>query len=309
MAWRDFFYFSKADRRVLLLLVGLLSGIVLTTAFFLWVGGKDADTLELGGQHQEYADFLQQLQRVDTVKPMEEPYAQPQKHVPETFAFDPNTADSTTLLRLGLSAWQVRNIYKFRARGGRYHRPEDFSRLYGLTKGDYDRLFPYIRIADEFKLMADLPPVEETQDTVQPLRHERQEKFEEGVRVDLNTADTATLKKIPGIGSYYARQIANYRNRLGGYVSVAQLSEIDGLPEHIERWFTVEPSVSRYLYINQMSVDVLRRHPYLNFYQSRVIVEHRRKYGAIRTLQDLSLYEEFTPADMERLQPYVSFEE
>ena len=45
------------------------------------------------------------------------------------------------------------------------------------------------------------------------------------------------------------------------------------------------------------------------FYQSRVIVEHRRKYGPIKKLQALSLYEEFTPSDLERLQPYVSFEE
>ena len=54
---------------------------------------------------------------------------------------------------------------------------------------------------------------------------------------------------------------------------------------------------------------VSRRHPYLNFYQSRVIVGHRRKYGPIKKLQALSLYEEFTPSDLERLQPYVSFEE
>ena len=54
----------------------------------------------------------------------------------------------------------------------------------------------------------------------------RQEKFPEGIRVELNTADTATLKKIPGIGSYYARRIVDYRNRLGGFVSVAQLKEM-----------------------------------------------------------------------------------
>ena len=78
---------------------------------------------------------------------------------------------------------------------------------------------PYIRIADKYKLMSDLYPhgLPGT-DTVE--LPPRQEKFPEGIRVELNTADTATLKKIPGIGSYYARRIVDYRNRLGGFVSV-----------------------------------------------------------------------------------------
>ena len=95
----------------------------------------------------------------------------------------------------------------------------------------------------------------------------------------------------------------------GGFVSVAQLKEMGELPENIGRWFTVSPAVHRPLLVNRMSVEVLRCHPYLNFYQSRVIVEHRRKYGPIKKLQALSLYEEFSPSDLERLQPYVSFEE
>ena len=37
-------------------------------------------------------------------------YKVPEKQY-ELFYFDPNTADSTQLLRLGLQPWQVRNIY------------------------------------------------------------------------------------------------------------------------------------------------------------------------------------------------------
>ena len=48
--------------------------------------------------------------------------------------------------------------------------------------------------------------------------------------------------------------------------------------------------------------------PYLNFYQSKVIVEHRKKYGKLKSLSQLSLYEEFTEKDFERLSPYISFD-
>ena len=68
----------------------------------------------------------------------------------ETFPFDPNTADSTQLLRLGLQPWQVRNIYKYRSRGGIYRKKEDFAKLYGLTVKDYRRLEPYIRISSDY---------------------------------------------------------------------------------------------------------------------------------------------------------------
>lgn len=306
--WRNLFYFSKADRRAVLLLAGVLMGIVLSTSFFLWFDRR-TPAKEDSGDSLVYERFFAGLKPDTVVVVRSGPtYGQPVKAKPATFFFDPNTADSTALLRLGLSPWQVRNIYKYRARGGRYHRPEDFSKLYGLTKGDYERLLPYIRIADKYKLMSDLYPhgLPGT-DTVE--LPPRQEKFPEGIRVELNTADTATLKKIPGIGSYYARRIVDYRNRLGGFVSVAQLKEMGELPENIGRWFTVSPAVHRPLLVNRMSVEVLRCHPYLNFYQSRVIVEHRRKYVPIKKLQALSLYEEFSPSDLERLQPYVSFEE
>lgn len=306
--WDDFFYFSKSDRRALLLLSGILTGIILASTFFILCEQTDeteAETDDLA----VYETFFDGLHKDSTAMPQQhEPYSQAEEKSPETFFFDPNTADSTELLRLGLRPWQVRNIYKYRAHGGRYHRPEDFSRLYGLTQGDYDRLLPYIRIADKYKLLADVQTPATGEDTHEPA-YPRAEKYEEGTQVDLNTADTTELKKIPGIGSYYARKISEYRERLGGFVSTNQLGEIEGLPEGIGRWFTLSSEVYRPLLVNRLSVDKMRRHPYLNFHQSRVIAEHRRKYGAIKKLQTLSLYEEFTPADLERLQPYISFEE
>ena len=139
--WRNLFYFSKADRRAVLLLAGVLMGIVLSTSFFLWFDRR-TPAKEDCGDSLVYERFFAGL-KPDTVVVVRsgQTYGQPVKAKPATFFFDPNTADSTALLRLGLSPWQVRNIYKYRARGGRYHRPEDFSKLYGLTKGDYERLF------------------------------------------------------------------------------------------------------------------------------------------------------------------------
>lgn len=305
-SWKDLFYFSKADRTVLMFLVGVLTGVAL--CMLLMPRSENVTAIDESQTIHDLTDATVVKQR-DTLNNKQKAfyYQQEQRRV-ETFEFDPNTADSTQLLRLGLQPWQVRNIYKYRAKGGRYHRPEDFSKLYGLTKGDYDRLLPFIKIADEYKLMSDIPQVKVAKnDTVAKGLY--QEKLKEGETVELNKADTTLLKKVPGIGSYYARRIVEYRKRLGGFVSVGQLSELKDFPEGLERWFVVSSIELEPIYINKLSIDALRRHPYLNFYQAKVIVEHRRKYGPIKKLQSLSLYEEFSSSDLERLQQYVNYDE
>ena len=49
-------------------------------------------------------------------------------------------------------------------------------------------------------------------------------------------------------------------------------------------------------------------HPYINYYQARVIVEYRKKKGRLKNLKQLSLYEEFTSADLERIEPYICYD-
>lgn len=228
------------------------------------------------------------------------------------FMFDPNEADSATLLRLGLRSWQVRNMLKYRQKGGRWRSPDDFRRLYGLSSEEFERLRPYIRIAPDHRseMLADHA---ESKPYGTPMpeepRFERQEKYAEGTVVQLNQADTVSLKHIPGIGSYYAHKIVKYRERLGGFVSVGQVAEIEGLPAGIVRWFNVEPQPSlRRIRINHATFKELVRHPYLSYEQTKVIVNHIRRYGPLHSWSDLRLYTDFTDKDFERLTPYIVFD-
>ena len=224
----------------------------------------------------------------------------------ELFPFDPNTADSTQLLRLGLAPWQVRNIYKYRAAGGIYRQPRDFARLYGLTAGQYRRLEPYIRISDDYRPAAEAYPAEPrpayVRDTTRyPL------KLKPGQHVALNTADTALLKRVPGIGSGFARAIVRYRERLGGFYSTAQLMEIGNFPQSALPYFTADPSLCHMLHVNRLTLSPLRRHPYIGFYQAKTIIDHRRLHGPLRSLDDLRLYKDFPPETIERLRHYIEF--
>lgn len=222
------------------------------------------------------------------------------------FPFDPNHTDSATLCRLGLEPWQVSNMLKYRRKGGRWRSAEDLQRLYGLSKSQFEQLRPYIRIAE-----ADKRKEYERAEWQSNYEHEprpKTEKFAEGVTLPANTADTTALKHIPGIGSYYAHKIVDYRERLGGFVSTSQIDEIEDLPAGITRWFVLDKADKpKQLRINHSTFKQLVRHPYLSYEQTKIIVTHIRQYGAIRSWRDLQLYKEFTQNDFKRLAPYISF--
>ncbi len=224
----------------------------------------------------------------------------------ETFPFDPNTADSATLLRLGFAPWQIGNMMKYREKNGKWRSPDDFSRLYGLSEEEFIRLRPYIRISNE------LTEKEYQQRSASPDSTRKSfphiEKYAEGTLIDLNVCDTAELKKIPGIGSYYAGKICRYRERLGGFVCASQIKEVEGLPENIERWFIVKSDASiRRLNVNKASFKELARHPYLTYEQVKVINSYIKLYGKISSWEELMLSKEFEHIDKKKLDAYFYF--
>lgn len=303
--WKDFFYYSKSERRavyVLLVLLLLFSvGIVLAPERKSQVSSSDAaiDSLDLKsfsakGTRKEKTDSNLTVTAGVTVS---------------LSNFDPNLADSIELLRLGLPPYVVRNTLNYRKAGGRFVTPESFSRIYGLTEEKFEELKPYIQIARVFNAKSP----SKAKDTVarrevKKVAYEKPFKYPEGTLVDVNVADTAELKKVPGIGSVIARAIVAYRERLGGFYSLEQLMEVKYVTPELMKWFTLGASSMRPLRVNKESLDRLRAHPYLNFYQAKVIVEHRRKKGEIKNLSQLSLYEEFAEKDLERLSAYFSFD-
>ena len=242
-------------------------------------------------------------------------YKVPEKEY-ELFYFDPNTADSTQLLRLGLQPWQVRNIYKYRAAGGRYRKPTDLARLYGLTLKQYKRLEPYIKIekevmaADVYKKSDDEKPIKKDSALITyPI------KIKEGEHIDINLADTSELKRIPGIGSYYAKRIVSFRQRLGGIANVHQLLEIQGFPESSLKYMSIGqddntkhlPPITR-IRINHLDLNALSRHPYIRYVQAKEIMNFRRLRGPIKKADDLRRLPSFTDEEVERVDPYIDYE-
>ncbi len=305
MSFKEPFYYPRSDRKVLLALL-LIGAAALGCFFFIGNSNKQtqlnaADSAAVLQQQHRYGSYRN---RYPARKQRTWYYDQGKKRQIELFYFDPNTADSTQLLRLGLQPWQVRNIYKYRHAGGIYRKPKDFARLYGLAPGHYRKLEPYIRISDEFlsaSTIYNMEPASERDTVKSPIKITPLE------RVVLNKADTNQLKKVPGIGSHFARKIVQYRERLGGFYSISQLLEIEDFPESSLTYFVIPDDQLRKINLNRLTLEQLRRHPYINFYQAKAITDYRRLKGPLHSLQDLRLQKDFTPEAIQRLEPYVEY--
>lgn len=148
--------------------------------------------------------------------------------------------------------------------------------------------------------------------TVTNQSYRKTEKYPAGTVIELNRADTTMLKKVPGIGSAFARRIVKYRNLLGGFCCIEQLGEVYGIDEErynaMKSWFSVDSSAICKLKVNQISRDSLIRHPYLSYKQARVIKQLLKQKSRLTGWENLQLLEEFTEDDCGRLAPYLSFE-
>lgn len=317
-----------------------LSGIIVFLSAFLVVRGKwDEDDLLANVDNSLAGSYA--ADRRASARPDSQPLSQQAGSAPATF--DPNTADSATLVALGLSPWQARNVIRYRQSGGVYHRAEDFKRLYGLTVSQWERLESRIRIGRAYRYLAEVEDLSSSYQTNSFSRARRSSssqdllngtdlsvpevsdsllhsthpfgrfpsanKLKKGETVDLSACDTTDLKRIPGIGSYYARRIAEYREKLGGFVSLRQLNDdaLSFLPADIEAYLEISKVPVRKLRINHLSVRELASHPYISYPQARQIYNRVRVNGPLSSWDELLFLTEFTEADRQRLEPYVEF--
>lgn len=302
--WKDFFYFSRTERQGIIALVVLIIGVFCAPKLLSTPSEAAEDPEKKAAFEKQYNDFIASLQEVELGKryPNRTPHPYSNKEI-RLSDFDPNTADSTTFLNLGLPPWMTQNILRYRSKQGRFRRPEDFRKIYGLTEEQYQTLRPFIRIAEEpspkdtIRLLAE-----------QAVQRDTLIKYPPGTVINLNQADTTELKKIPGIGSGIARMIVNYRKKLGGFYRIEQLQEIHLKVERLRSWFSIDAHLITRINLNTASPERMMRHPYINFYQAKVITEYRKKKGKLKSLNLLALYDEFTTADFERMSPYVSFD-
>jgi DNA uptake protein ComE-like DNA-binding protein len=248
-------------------------------------------------EFEQYLDSLREAEYAARKAEYAKQYAKPIVHLQP---FDPNTADSALLVTVGLQPWMAKNLIRYRAAGKVFRQPEDLRSLYGMNDTLYATLKPYIQI-DTAK-WHDSSGV--SRDSVRVERIVKRDTI-----LELNTADTAELQLLRGVGRYTAVQIVRYRQALGGYHSVSQLYEIKELPkdrvDSIVAHLFADASQITPIAVNRASVKQLQRHPYISYKQAEQIYDLRRRKIQLHSIDELSGL--FTDDEQQRLTPYLQF--
>ena len=244
----------------------------------------------------------------------------------KTFPFNPNTITEDSLQMLGFSHRQAASIIKYRTKGGKFRVKRDFARMYVVDSAKYAVLEPFILLPDRLperkavhkKALPSTNSAEKRRDvthkpknvTTAHQTHARQAPAPQpapaskyGTRLpkekyvcNLNTADSAALVQLYGIGGYYARKILQYRERLGGsFVDTRQLLEIEGFTqERFDRIagnvVVLEEDVKGFSLL-VASKEEMVRHPYIGPYAARGVETYLRLKGKGNFTSDMQLLE------------------
>lgn len=311
---KEYFSFTKKERNALITLglLALLFSLLPTLFPFLvksdielvvdTAAQRELAALEILPEKKEestgsYAD-------ADLYQPKEsrfEKYRR-EKNAGELFVFNPNTATAEEWKRLGLRDKTIQTILKYRSKGGKFYKPEDMQRIYGLHTDEYERLLPYIQIESTTK------PVTEQAVATTEIKTERKEY--NAVVVDINQADTSTWKQLKGIGPAYARRIVNFRTKLGGFVSVEQVAETYGLPDSVfqkvKAQLRFNNSSINQIDINHSTADQLKAHPYIGYSVANSIVQYRKEHGDFSAISDLQKIGAIDAALYRKISPYLT---
>lgn len=221
------------------------------------------------------------------------------------FDFDPNTLSGAGWEKLGLSKKQAASILKYRENGGRFKRKEDLQKMYTIRPELYAQLLPHIRIAETQGREQSRKPYEGV-----PRAVKANPKL--SLLFELNTADSADLIQLSGIGPVFASRIVRYRELLGGFNQMEQLLAVYGMDslrlKQIWPQLSVNSQLLKKIPINTVTADELRRHPYIGYKLANVLIAYRNQHGNYLNFADLSKVAILNAVKLEMIAPYISYE-
>ncbi len=320
MTWKelisDYFTLTKKERVGVIVVVLLITSIFFLPKAFIrnshakttnadtsWITAmKKLETTDTTNNYQQTGQYTDDnnsnYYQYDRTK--NKYYGEPKG---ELFYFDPNTISAEGWKKLGLREKTIGTILNYLNKGGKFRKPEDVQRIYGLFPNEYERIAPYIKIegiSDNKTYAENTSPGNTLPKTYAPLY----------TVVDVNTADTTAFIALPGIGSKLAARIINFRDKLGGFYSINQVGETFGLPDStfqkIKQYLRLDNTSVKKININTATVDELKAHPYIKYSLANPIVAYRNQHGLFTKVEDVKKIMAVTDEVYTKISTYLS---
>lgn len=316
---KDYFTFTKGEQRGLAILLGLM---LLTLAFSIFAPyfarDREYDISAFKAQVEAFlADTVQQTGNISSFTKNipgnynTEDFAERADFLASPFYFDPNDLAEDQWQKTGLEGKVIHNILRYKEKGGKFRDKEGFRKIYGMTDSMYSILEPYIDIheKDNEKKKWDKKEIDQ-----KDIPRDTSSYLTDNVTIiELNTADSAQLLQLPGIGPSFASRIIKYRKLLGGYVNVDQIMEIKGMDSArysgIRDHLTADPSLIMKMDLNSIAFKEMMRHPYFEYYLVKMIFNFKDRIKSFDSVGQLRSIENMYPELYEKISPYLKAEQ
>ena len=209
----------------------------------------------------------------------------------ELVPFSLDTVSASYLELLGFTPKQAELVVRYREIIGGYPSFEKFAECYAVDSTMAERLRPYIIFKEQERADSKIADIE--------------------FPIEINGADVTTLVRISGIGQTSAKQIVRYRELLGGYYSVEQISELQVVTtENFQRilpQICCDNSKIKKININFAAQNELETHPYLSSRMLKRIINKRLLKGGWSTIEEMIEDNIFSADEAARIAPYLQF--
>lgn len=214
---------------------------------------------------------------------------------------DPNTADSTQLIEIGLKPKVVKNLLNYRRKGGFIKTVEDIKKIWGMDDDQYERVAPHLFVAEKTGEENE----KQFKYTPKPITEE-----ERNIRLDINSASEAEFEFLYGIGPGYARRIVEFRDNLGGFHTIDQVEETWGFPDStfqkIKPNLIIETPPGK-IKLNHADIETLGKHPYIDWKKAKLLVRYREQHGDYNSRADVLKIKVLTPEWVDQVAVYFDY--
>lgn len=287
---RNFFGFSRGETNAFLILLPLMFILIFSEPVYrYWFTGRSPDySIE-----KKRLDSLLATWKWASDSLINERQASALR----LFSFNPNQCSKEELISLGFSNPIANRIVNYRSKGGKFLVKKDLLKIHGMDSSFYEKMSLYIALPESI-----------AKETLKSKSEVREKPAV--AKFDLNTADTSQLVKIYGIGPKLSQRIIIYREKLGGFISGAQLKEVYGLDstvvkELLSKSFIEENFKPRRVDVNAATEKELGSHPYIKYKLAKAIVAYRMQHGAFNTVEDLKNIAIVEQEALQKMRPYV----
>lgn len=310
--FKDYFNFTRKERHGIIYIVSVILILIILPFFFPFFIKEEK--IDFSGFEKEIAQLKIDSSAKKTYTKKEEEYFN--DYTPsykkienskpgELFYFDPNTATASDWIKLGIKPRTAETIRKYISKGGKFYKAEDIKKIWGLNQKDAERLIPYVSIKNIQKNFS-YPNQNQSEEKTAFVKKDRFQKIE------INSADTLQYISLPGIGSKLSKRIIAFRDKLGGFYSVDQISETYLLPDStfqkIKPYLILDNNLIKKININAASVDQLRSHPYIRYQIANAIFQYRQQYGNFNSVEEIKKIMTVTDEFYNKTYPYLSVE-